>query len=173
MTEAHDPELSGIQTIINVLEPLDTEARQRVLTYVFQRLNLPLSIRARLTSSEIESNQSPSATASQGLQSLVGTDIRTLKEQKGPNSATEMAVLVGYYLAEVAPIDERKNTIDKDDVAKYFKQAGYPLPKVIKQTLPNAARSGYFDITGGGRYRLNPVGYNLVVHGLPTTRSAK
>ena len=173
MTEAQDPELSAIQTIINSLEPLDTEARQRVLTYVFQRLNLPLAIRARLAPGETSPVQSVSTASSQGSQLLAGTDIRSLKDQKAPNSAAEMAALVAYYLAEIAPIEERKNTIDKDDIAKYFKQAGYPLPKVIRQTLPNAARSGYFDITGGGRYRLNPVGYNLVVHGLPTKRQSK
>jgi hypothetical protein len=173
MTEEQDPELSAIQTIMNTLGPLDTEARQRVLTYVFQRLNLPLAIRARLTSNENDPVQSASTTSSQSSQLLSGIDIRTLKEDKAPSSATEMVALVAYYLAEAAPIDERKNTINKDDVAKYFKQAGYPLPKVITQALPNAARSGYFDITGGGRYRLNPVGYNLVVHGLPTKRTSK
>ncbi|MGK2932078.1 MAG: hypothetical protein ACSLFD_04830, partial [Solirubrobacterales bacterium] len=39
----------------------------------------------------------------------------------------------------------------------------------IGMTLPNATQAGYFDATGEtGKYRLNPVGYNLVVHGLPS-----
>jgi hypothetical protein len=56
---------------------------------------------------------------------------------------------------------------------RYFKQAGFKLPKAIKQALPNAAAAGYFDGTGGGRYRLNPVGYNLVVHALPRGQEKK
>ena len=36
-----DPELSAIQTIIGVLEPLEVDARHRVIDYVFQRLTCP------------------------------------------------------------------------------------------------------------------------------------
>ena len=173
MSETTDPELTAIQSIIGALESLDTEARQRVVSYVFQRLNLPLSIKTRITPSDTSPSATSALTSSASVQFAAGTDIRTLREQKSPTSASEMAALVAFYLVELAPPDERKATIDKDDIFKYFKQAGYPLPKAIKQTLPNAARSGYFDITGGGRYRLNPVGYNLVVHGLPAKRKSK
>jgi hypothetical protein len=78
-----------------------------------------------------------------------------------------MAALVAYYLSELAPDVENKHEISAADLEKYFKQAAFKLPRSIKQTLPNAAAAGYFDSAGGGRYRLNPVGYNLVVHGLP------
>jgi hypothetical protein len=78
-----------------------------------------------------------------------------------------MAAVVAYYLSEIAPSHERKDAINASDLQKYFKQAGFKLPKSIPQALPNAAAAGYFDSTGSGLYRLNPVGYNLVVHGLP------
>jgi hypothetical protein len=80
-----------------------------------------------------------------------------------------MAALVAYYLSEMAPEGERKDAINASDLERYFKQAGFKLPKAISQALPNAAAAGYFDSTGNGLYRLNPVGYNLVVHGLPRT----
>jgi hypothetical protein len=78
-----------------------------------------------------------------------------------------MAAVVAFYLSEVAPSDERRNAINVSDVQKYFKQAGFKLPKIPAKALLNAAAAGYFDPVGNGMYRLNPVGYNLVAHGLP------
>ena len=49
---------------------------------------------------------------------------RSLKEQKNPSSAREMACIVAYYLEHYAPVGERKNSISAEDITKYFKQAG-------------------------------------------------
>jgi hypothetical protein len=95
------------------------------------------------------------------------SDIRTLKETKQPNTVNEMACLVAYYIEYLAPAAERMAQITSADVDKYFKQAGYPLPSAIKQVLQNAKVAGYFDSAGGGGFKLNPVGYNLVAHTLP------
>ena len=94
----------------------------------------------------------------------VPQDIRNIKEQKKPSSAGEMACLVAHYLQTSAPADEQKMDIGADDLDKYFRQAGYPLPKAMSQVLPDAKSAGYFDSVGHGRYKLNPVGYNLIVH---------
>jgi hypothetical protein len=83
-----------------------------------------------------------------------------------------MAALVAYYLSELTSKDERKDEITSADLEKYFKQAAFRLPRSLRMTLPNAAAAGYFDSAGAGRYRLNPVGYNLVVHGLPRSQEA-
>jgi hypothetical protein len=95
------------------------------------------------------------------------TDIRSLKEEKQPENAKEMACVVAYYLQQLAPDSERKDTVTTDDMAKYFKQAHFPLPKQIRQLLIDARHSGYFDPADRGTYRLNAVGYNLVAHALP------
>jgi len=92
-------------------------------------------------------------------------DIRELKEEKQPSSANEMAALVAYYLSEIAT--ERKDDVELEDIVKYFKQAKFPLPKRPEFLLTNAKYAGYFESVGDGKYRLNPVGYNLVVHNLP------
>ena len=94
-------------------------------------------------------------------------DIRRLKELKKPGSANEMSALVAYYLAELASESEKKATIDVSDIEKYFKQAQFRLPKRMQMVAVNAKAAGYFDSAGGGQYKLNPVGYNLVVHSLP------
>lgn len=166
-----DPELNAIQTIITVLEPLDTDARQRVIGYVFQRLRLSMDNQPLQSSSQaspLVAETSQPVTMAQPI-----NNIRSLKEQKAPRADNEMCALVAYYLAELAPVEERKDSINKNDAIKYFKQANYPLPKALKHIMINASKSGFFDILGGGKYRLNPVGYNLVVHGLPSKQHSK
>lgn len=78
-----------------------------------------------------------------------------------------MAAVVAYYLWKLAPPDIRQEFITSADVKKYFEQAGYLQPGDPLMTLVNAKNAGYFDSLGSGRYRLNPVGFNLVTHGLP------
>ena len=79
-----------------------------------------------------------------------------------------MAAVVAYYLSELAPPEERKSSVNVQDITKYFKQANFPLPKAIKDMLSHARDAGYLDSAGEvGQYKLNPVGYNLVVHNLP------
>ncbi len=157
-----DLELNAIQAMLSALEPLDDEARQRVMSYVLQRMKLPAST-GNLNNIATDVSLIPNTQVISAI-----TDIRNLKTQKNPRSANEMAALVAYYLAELAPVEERKASIDKSDIEKYFKQAVFTLPKVAKQTLVNASAAGYIDSIGDGKYKLNPVGYNLVVHGLPS-----
>jgi hypothetical protein len=111
----------------------------------------------------------PAATLQGGVQ-----DIRALAQHKSPKSANEMAALVAYYLADVVPQAARKDTISADDLKVYFKRAGFKLPSSPKMTLVNAKNAGYLESTGtAGQYKLNPVGYNLVVHNLPARSEKK
>jgi len=166
-----DSELQAIQTILSTLGELDSPARSRVIDYVFRRLGLTASDSA-IALGELGNISTPEPIESGGLlPPPEARDIRSLKEIKDPKSAVEMSAIVAYYLAELAPPSERKDTISTSDLTKYFKQAGYRLPKALRVTLANAASAGYFDSVARGQYKLNPVGYNLVVHGLP--RAAK
>jgi len=78
-----------------------------------------------------------------------------------------MAAVVAYYLQELAPEEERKSEVDVSDMEVYFKQAGFPLPRVPRVILQNAKAAGYFNSAARGKFKLNPVGYNLVAHNLP------
>ena len=163
--EAFDVEVAAIQTIVAALTPLDAESRGRVIGYVFNRLGLRASITTG-GSRESEVDLATSEPVATGIR-----DVRTLKEEKQPKSAIEMTALVAYYLAELAPTADRTDVIDADDVKRYFKQAQFPLPAKLHMTLIHAKNAGLLDSAGQGSYRLNPVGYNLVVHGLPGSRS--
>jgi hypothetical protein len=168
MTTDMDPEVQAIQALIGALDPLDDASRNRVLDYVVRRFSLnPLPNTAAPV---------PEVTATEGSQppadaqsDHVIRDIRTLREQKSPRTAVEMSVLVAYYLSELAPEGERKESIATADLTKYFKQADYRLPSTPRVTLHQAKNAGYLDSASHGQYKLNPVGYNLVAHGLPSS----
>lgn len=158
-----DDEIEAIRSVLSALEPLQHEARRSVLEYVIKRLgvslqtaNTPVSSPALLPSLETNKPDTNSP-----------AHIKAFKELKGPRSANEMSALVAYFLAELAPEDKRKQTVNTADIKTYFKIADFPLPQQIKMTLPNAKNAGYFDLAGDGEYRLNAIGHNLVVHSMP------
>lgn len=158
-----DTELYAIRAVLQALVPLKREGRTRVLTYVLGRLGMPVEASAE----PMTNIQTRSEIGSSIETNCDQVDIRSLTKQKSPSSANEMAALVAYYLSEVAPEDTKKTSVNVENIKIYFKQAPFRLPKQPKNTLVNAKNAGYFEPAGAGQYRLNPVGYNLVVHGLP------
>jgi hypothetical protein len=142
-----DPELQAIQQVIEALEPLAPDARTRVLAYVFQRLDLSLP-NVTTNAPPVTLPPLPSPLGGDSTPASTISDIRTLKDSKQPKSDNQMAALVAYYLRELAPAADRKQAISHEDVEKYFKQAGYPLPKQIRMPLNNAKSAGYFDSVG-------------------------
>lgn len=168
-----DRELQAMQQVIDALESLDSDARTRVLAYVFQRLGLSL-LNPPTNPPPYNAPSIPPVTPGAPTPSnLPITDIRSLKDAKQPKSDNQMAALVAYYLKELAPSADRKQAISHEDVEKYFKQAGFPLPKRINMTLNNSKNAGYFDSAGSGLFGLNPVGHNLVVHGMSSSSGDK
>jgi hypothetical protein len=94
-------------------------------------------------------------------------DIRSFFEQKEPSSNREAVAVAAFYLEHLAPPQQRQPYIDVETMREAFRQARYPLPGALPQALAHARTAGYLDPTGErGKYRLNPVGYNLVGHTL-------
>lgn len=169
--EKDDIELKAMQEIVASLQNLDSEGRERVLTYVYSRLGIAFNTKEIHPTVGLvgqkngipEKENLPDTTTSSG-NTRIHTDIRSLKELKKPSTAVEMAVLMAYYLEEFAPEEERKSEIGAGDITRYFKQAGFPLPRVPSMTLVHAKNAGYFESIERGLFKLNPVGYNLAEH---------
>ncbi len=174
MTEKKSTLGQAIDMIIGALDSLEPDARQTAIEAACSHLNVKLpSGSAPQAPNPLHPSQSRSMQPSPGTQSQQPTqiDIKTLKVQKEPTSAAQMACVVAYYLQELAPDNERKNTVTTKDMQKYFKQAKYRLPKQITQLLRDSKSAGYFDSAPGtGEYCLNAVGYNLVAHSLPKSK---
>lgn len=174
MPEQIDKEVDAIKAVLSALEPLTPIARNSVLEYVIKRLQIAVSVHGGRSTAAPPLMQSAGASADRQFspEAPTVTHIKQLKEQKKPRSANEMAALVAYFLAEVAPSNDRKKTVNTKDIETQFKIAGFPLPDHVQMTLPNAKSAGYFDAVGEGEYRLNAVGHNLVVHSMPRGASA-
>jgi hypothetical protein len=172
-----EKETEAIKTVLNALEPLPPEIRTHVLGYVFTRLNIAVPAAQQVEKSSIltrHTEPSPAAPEKQAeRQSQTPTHIKELKEQKKPNSASEMAALVAYYLANLAPQADRKDRVNTKLIETYFTIAEFPLPTKTQFTLPNAKAAGYLDAIGNGEYKLNAVGHNLVVHSMPRGADSK
>jgi hypothetical protein len=168
--EEKDLELEAISTILGVLTPLKPDARANVIDYVFRRLGIVAPVVQAPSSPSVTTPPPNSAPVLPAFQAGQPNDLRTLTEQKQPKTANQMVAIVAYYLANLAPQNERRDYMIADDIKKYFVQANFELPTAPPRiTLANAKNAGYLDAQGEGRFRLNPVGHNLVSHKLPKT----
>lgn len=174
--ESEDEELAAIKTVLAVLTPLKPEARSNVIEYVFRRLGIafaPIAGSAQSMATQTVSQAAPAAPIFSPSPPNAQADLRSLTEQKQPKSANQMVAVLAYYLANLAPTDQRRDYIVANDIKKYFPQANFELPTgPHNMTLVNAKNAGYLDVMGTGQYRLNPVGHNLVTHKLPRVEGA-
>jgi hypothetical protein len=176
MAEQIDQEIKAIKTVLKALEPLAPEVRTNVLQYVFRRLKIVLTGDQRegglgATPRGPSGTQAPQKVGEEQPGALI--HIKDFKKAKNPRSAIEMAAVVAYYLQNIAPPKDRKDTITSKDLETYFKIAEFPLPGKPQFTLPNAKNAGYLDAVGNGEYELNAVGHNLVVHSMPRATDGK
>ena len=169
MSESYDKEIEAIGALLNALGPLEPKARQTVFDYVAKRLEIAPTKFGRPPADTppdlIPPGDPPETDDSTGDE----CHISELVQKKKPRSAIEMAVLVAYYLSHKAPKGDRKQQISTDDLTTYFKISEFKLPKSPQYTLSNTKIAGYLESAGSGKYKLNPVGYNLVVHSMPKT----
>ncbi len=167
MTKTIDQEIEAIRSLLVTLEPLDPKVRESVLDYVLRRLDIKISKPKEVAIEKDIITDTGEYPPREELKESKYIHIKQLKEQKEPRSAIEMAALVAYYLSHKVPPNERKDTITTKDIETYFKIAEFKLPTKPKFTLQNTKIAGYVDAVGDGEYKLNPVGYNLVVHSMP------
>ncbi|MBQ0798761.1 MAG: hypothetical protein KBT63_05705 [Porticoccaceae bacterium] len=167
---------TAIDEIISALSDLDEITRSIAVKAACGHLNINICASEAIAST-LHPTQNTGSSApevqhtSTPQQTSTVKDIRSLKEEKVPSNGIEMTCLVAYYLENYAPEGEASPDINKKDLEKYFKQAGFPLPKAVSQTLIDAKAAGYLDSASSrGRYKLNPVGHNLVAHSLPRTK---
>ena len=176
MTEKQVTLGQAIDQIIEALRPLKPEERLTAVEAACSHLDVKIeSGRPVLPTPSASLSQQPPSSQSTSPGPIVSprlkVDIRSLKDQKQPKSARQMACVIAYYLRELAPESERRETVNSKELEKYFKQARFKLPKNIGQILPDARSGGYFETASGkGEYALNAVGYNLVAHNLPTNK---
>jgi len=165
----------AIDAVVNALTGLDEPSKLIAIKAACEHMGVPLESARTPPPIPLATGTESHTPSTPHSFSATGTlmDIRSLKETKNPNNDIEMACVVAYYLKHSAPEDERRPEILTADIEKYFTQAGYPPPKVPGQVLRNAKAAGYMDKAGKSKFKLNPVGYNLVAHSLPRKTGKK
>lgn len=119
----------------------------------------------------VSSPSVPSTLVASGSPRVSSIDIRSFFEEKQPSSDIEAAAVAAYFDQYVAAEGSRRGTIDAASLQEAFRLAKRPLPARTSYTLVNSRNAGYLDSVGeGGQFRLNAVGYNLVEHGLGSSR---
>ena len=163
----------AIDEVINALQALEVSSRLTVIKAACEHLGIPYGGKVAMSGSSSQGEDTRTLVSSDTVdlssQQHLPLDIRSLKEQKSPSNSTEMACIVAYYLQHIVPDAERKSEVSRDEMEKYFLQAGFPIPKRPEQILVDAKAAGYFESIGRGKYKLNAVGHNLVAHALPRT----
>jgi hypothetical protein len=102
-----------------------------------------------------------------GIPGTGGANIKSFVDSKQPKSDNQFATVVAYYHRFVAPPNERMDDIDGDVLQDAARKAPWDRFKRPDKTLGNAVAQGYLDRIGGGRFRINSVGENLVAMTLP------
>jgi hypothetical protein len=145
--ENEDEELEAIKTVLGALTPLKPEARSNVIDYVFRRLGIAAPAVATRVPPATPGPASPVPDAAHFHAPPQGPrDLRSLTDQKQPKSVNQMVAILAYYLAHLAPANERRDYVVADDIKKYFPQANFELPTGSHHgTLVNAKNAGYLD----------------------------
>jgi hypothetical protein len=102
MSEEAAKEFSAIKTVHDALEPLDEEARTRVLTYITSLLGIDARVTTRSVAlGDTEATQEAAAEAAADNAAKDAPTISTFAElyaAAGPKNNGERALVVGYWL---------------------------------------------------------------------------
>jgi hypothetical protein len=174
ITEQDD--LEAVRQIAIALEPFKSMDRERILRWVREKLGMLApsndTSAVRPVSASIQ-GPSGNGGAKTGSTLYPSTDIRSFMRTKNPTSGNHFAATVAYYYRFVAPPQERKDVIGKDDLVEVSRLADLKRPKAVAQSLVNAAGAGLLDRAGRGQYRISTVGQNLVGSQLPSTEDRR
>jgi hypothetical protein len=94
-------------------------------------------------------------------------DIKTFVDEKKPKNDVQFAAVVAYFHQFEAPEGQRKEAINPSDLQEGARLSGRDRFRKPVVPLNNAATLGYLDRAGGGLFRINAVGENLVAMSLP------
>ena len=169
---AKSDDLEAVRVLAATLEPFKGDERERIIRWAREKLGMSSSTGGSSAPS-MPSSESIAADAVKPLPPPAGTDIKKFVAQKDPKSDVHFAATVAYYHQFIAPTDERKDSITKDDIVEACRQVDRKRPRVPAQVLVNAYHDGVFDRGQRGHYELNSVGENLVAMALPGTPENK
>jgi len=163
-------DLEAVRSVADTLQPFANDDRERIIRWAREKLGMGATSTLMNPGAVPVETTEQRAAAQESTPS--GTDIKSFVSQKAPKSDVHFAATVAYYHQFMAPLDQRKDSITKEDLVEACRQVPRKRPKRPAQVLVNAYQDGVLDRGRTGHYRLNSVGENLVAMALPGTPQA-
>lgn len=151
--------------IAEALQGLTSEQQFLALRFAAESLGIsgPVIADPKAANPTSQHNPQTPETVAANLVGSPTSDIRSFARSKQPKSDTQMSAVVAYYYRFAAPEQNRKEAITPQELTEAIRLIGnWEQPKNPKFTLQNARTAGYLDSAGGGAFKINSVGENLV-----------
>jgi hypothetical protein len=135
--------VDAVQVIFDALEPLDVDARQRVISSVLSLFGMPPSAPASVSQSQTVAH------AQRGTDP--GTRIKSpveLIQEKQPATNAQRITLFAYYREKFEGIGR----FSRGDLKPYFSKAKEPPPANYDRDFSAAVRSGWIHEDGAESY---------------------
>lgn len=165
-TNASKSPLEAAQNIVEQLTGMTPEHQFLAIKFACETLNLGIPSVASSAAASIGGVEHKAPVASVGAIQH-SNDIRSFTTMKAPRSDQQFCAVVAYFYQFEAKIEDRKDSIDSDTMREAARLAGRAQVERWNMTLTNAKNAGYLDPAGNGKYKLSPVGENLVAITLP------
>lgn len=167
-------DFDAAKAVYEKLKELPRERQERVLRWVTEGLGIShLPIKPLIEPSTPFQDEvrhgipqaGMAAATSAGRSSTI--DIKTFISSKNPVSDVQFATAVAYYYRFEALAAERKESITGETLLEAARLSGRKRLSDPGNTLNNAKKIGYLDVSGRGEFKVNSVGENLVAMTLP------
>ena len=157
-------DLGAVRVLVEILGPFEKDEQERIIRWAREKLGL-----TAITSSQPVLPSTNPVIVSDSKETTKTSNIKSFVDGKDPKNDKQFASVVAYYYAFESPESQRKASIDSKDLIEACRLTQRKRPINAGQTLINAAHSGFLDkAEEAGRYKLNPVGENLVAMTLPS-----
>jgi hypothetical protein len=160
-------EFDAAKAIVETLKKLDRPLQERAIRFASEALGLHAPSGTRTVGGGTQLQ--PVTMAASATVTGRPVDIKQFVSSKAPKSDQQFATVVAYYYRFEAPPEQRRDTINATVLADAARLVVRKRP--TRFALTNAKNQGYLDSAGGGEYRINTVGENLVAITLPGNSS--
>lgn len=163
---AADAEFSAMQTLYTALEPLDDDARSRVVNYVVARLEIALQSAAKPTNS---SSAAPAGTEDIAIKNEEKvapkySTVAELYDATQPKSNADKALVAGYWLQ----VCQGTESFDGQSANKELKHLGQGLANITSaiDSLKSQKPALALQLKKSGKSRQARKVYKITVAGL-------
>jgi hypothetical protein len=161
---APDAEFSAIQTLYSALEPLDEDARERVLGYVAARLEITLNAKLKAATTSSFANEEEAEVAEEQKGAPKFASMAELFEATQPTSNADKALVAGYWLQVCQGADD----FDGQSANKELKHLGHGMANITNavEALKNQKPALALQLRKSGKSQQARKVYKVTVAGI-------